>query len=72
MVVINNVTDEKITKAMTDIKSNGGTVIGNTFAVSGVEGSYSQSGSTLTITITKKPWLASEGMIESKLREYFA
>lgn len=41
------------------------------FAGSGVEGAYHISGQIVTITITKKPFMAPMGLVESKVRSYF-
>lgn len=42
-----------------------------TFKVKGVEGLFTLKGSDVTITINKKPMLATHGLIERKIREYF-
>ena len=54
------------------ITSNGGTIYSDgSFEVKGVKGRFSFNEPTLTILITDKPWLASWGMIEEKLDEFF-
>jgi hypothetical protein len=42
------------------------------FSGSGVEGRHERSGATLTITIEKAPFYATWGMIESRIRGFFA
>ena len=65
-------TKEKFDHGKSLVKENGGTFYtDNSFEVSGVEGSYHFDGEILTITIDSKPFLASWGMIESKLNEFF-
>jgi len=70
-ITINNVTEEKVQRAMAEIRKNGGTVAGNSFNVKGVAGKYFLHGSTLTIVINSKPWYAPESKIESELRKFF-
>lgn len=41
------------------------------FRVSGVEGLFSLAGSQVTITINKKPFVVSHGLVEGKIREFF-
>ncbi len=41
------------------------------FSGSGVEGSYEVEGSTVHITITEKPSLASWSTVESRVEEFF-
>lgn len=65
-------TEEKFKQGQKLVQKNGGTFYtDNTFEVSGVEGKYRFEDGVLTIVITDKPWLASWGMIESKLNEFF-
>jgi hypothetical protein len=71
-IIINNVTDEKVQRAMSDIREKGGKVIGNNFSVSGVVGNYFLEGTILTITIIKKPFIVSMDYVDSELRKYFA
>lgn len=65
-----------LSKVRTQITSNGGQFTGDghggNFSGSGVVGSYVVSGALVTITITKKPFIASNKMVESKIRSYFA
>lgn len=41
------------------------------FSGKGVEGSYEVEGSTVKVTITDKPKLASWSKVESKMKEFF-
>lgn len=69
---LTNITQEKLYEAEQAIMHNGGAVYkDNRFLIMGVEGRYVLNGTTLTIEITDKPWLASWTMIEGKLREFF-
>lgn len=66
------ITEEKKNEALRLIKENGGVIYGdNSFEISGVRGFYEENDGSVTITITDKPWLASWGMIESKLNTFF-
>lgn len=71
-IVINNITSDKVQKTMDEIKAKGGIVTKNSFSTSGVSGSYAYNGNTLTLVIFDKPWIATKGQVESKIREYFA
>jgi hypothetical protein len=52
---------------------NGNTVTSGSVSDKGVSADYSYDGvSTLTITITHKPLLVTEGYVESKIRAWFA
>jgi hypothetical protein len=42
------------------------------FSGNGVEGRYERAGSALNITIEKAPFYATWGMIESRIRGFFA
>ena len=42
------------------------------FAGGGVEGEYSIDGNTVTVSVTKKPFVAPKSLIEKKIKEYFA
>lgn len=64
-------------KAKRAIDAEGGDLDGDTssgtFSGKGVYGSYSAvSGGKVRVTITKKPFYAPDGIIESKVREFFA
>ena len=37
-----------------------------------VTGSYRVSGNTINVTITDKPWLATEGLIKKTVRDFFS
>jgi hypothetical protein len=68
----NNISSEKVIQAEKAIKENGGEVyVGDKFSIMGVKGKYTLIGSTLTVDITDKPWLASWNMIEEKLKGFF-
>ncbi len=71
-VTINNITDEKINRAMRAIRENGGAVEGNFFIVSGVKGSYTRNGTSATINISSKPWYIPETVIEDKINGFFS
>lgn len=66
---------EALDRARHTISGSGGDITGDessgTFAGSGVLGSYHITGSTVTITINKKPFIAPMSLIESKVREFF-
>lgn len=70
-MIIKNITDEKIARALQSIRDNGGIVNASSFAIKGISGTYVKSGQDLIVTINSKPWYVSEGMIESKLEEFF-
>ncbi len=64
--------DNKFVEAKNLIMENGGKIYtDNTFEIRGVEGFFKYDGVTLTVKITDKPWLASWGMIEEKMDEFF-
>jgi len=67
---------EALDKAKCAVESSGGQLTGDTvsgnFSGSGVIGVYQMSGSDVTITITKKPFIAPMSLIESKVREFFS
>lgn len=66
------ITEEKKNEALQLIRKNGGKIYkNNSFEISGVKGYYKESGDSITIVITDKPWLASWSMIEDKLDEFF-
>ena len=54
------------------IRRNGGTIdADNTFEIYGVEGSFEKGAGSITINITKKPFLASWRKIEKTLDGFF-
>lgn len=65
-----------LAKVKTQITSNGGQFTGDghsgSFSGSGVTGAYVVNGALVTITISKKPFIASNKLVESKIRSYFA
>lgn len=65
-----------IPKVRALILESGGTFSGDSscgsFSGSGVVGSYTTSGRDVTVTITKKPFLAPTKLVEAKIREYFS
>lgn len=72
MKKIYTITDEKFLEAKQTITSHGGTIYADgSFELMGVRGSFYRDGDMLRVTITDKPWLASWGMIEEKLDEFF-
>jgi hypothetical protein len=54
---------------------NGAQVTGDTnkgtFSGRGVEGSYTISGNTVTVTIDKKPVILPWGLVESQIKQFF-
>ena len=66
------ITHDKFLEAKTMITRNGGTIYTDgSFEIQGVRGNFRFRDNALDIVITNKPWLASWGMIESKLDEFF-
>lgn len=67
-----NTTEEKVNEGIGLVKQNGGVFYKDgTFEISGVEGKTHFSNNVLTVLITNKPFLASWGMIETKLKSFF-
>jgi hypothetical protein len=66
-----NVTDFKMESAKRRIIAEGGSIMGSSFTVKGIKGTYSLDMGSLRLEITDKPWLASWGMIEDGLRKFF-
>lgn len=70
-------TFDKVNEGLNLIKRQGGDVYSKDTAgsvsISGVEARYSFDIGTeiLTVAIDDKPWLASDSMIEDKIREFF-
>lgn len=71
--------EELVGKAKSAIEKAGGSFSGNTSAGSfdisspvKVEGNYTVSGQTITLTVTEKPMIVPCSMIEAKLKEYLA
>ena len=66
------ITDAQFAKARKLIESNGGTIApDNSFEIYGAEGHFQREGGNITITVTKKPFLASWKKIESTLDGFF-
>ena len=65
--------ERMLKKAQSEIESKGGTFSGTTksgrISVSGVNGSYLVTSDAIEITITDKPFLATEGMIKSEIKK---
>jgi hypothetical protein len=67
------ISDAKFTEAKNLIRRNGGTIEADSkFEIQGVEGSFKKGEGSITINITKKPFLASWGKIERTLDGFFA
>ena len=66
------ITDAQFAKARGLIESSGG-IIGrdNSFKIYGVEGHFEKNGDSITITVTKKPFLATWKKIESTMDGFF-
>lgn len=66
------ISDAQFVEAKNLIRQNGGAIAGdNTFEIQGVEGSFEKVDGSITINITKKPFLASWGRIEKTLDGFF-
>ena len=66
------ISNEKFLEGKKMITENGGTIYPDgRFEVKGVSGKFSYENGILEVWITDKPWLASWGMIEDKLDEFF-
>ena len=66
------ISDAQFTEAKNLIRRNGGTVdAANKFEIHGVEGSFEKSEGSITINITKKPFLASWKRIEKTIDGFF-
>jgi hypothetical protein len=66
------ISDAKFAEAKNLIERNGGTIeTDNSFVLQGVEGSFEKKNGSITINITKKPFLASWKKIERTLDEFF-
>lgn len=73
-----NVVDTKkaLERAKKIIEKNKGSISSNNFMVSSplgkFVGEYTIEGNAICITITKKPFLITEAIVEEKVREYFS
>ena len=66
------ISNEKFSQAKTLITQNGGSInTDNTFEIRGVKGHFERTSDSITITVTKKPFLASWSLIEEKLNGFF-
>ena len=66
------ISDAEFTEAKNLIRRNGGTIeADNSFEIQGVEGSFEKNAGSITINITKKPFLASWRKIEKTLDGFF-
>ena len=66
------ISEAEFTEAKNLIRRNGGTIEGdNTFEIYGVEGNFEKGTGSITINITKKPFLASWKKIERTLDGFF-
>jgi hypothetical protein len=66
------ISEEQFTEAKNLIRRNGGTIeADNTFEIYGVEGNFEKNNGSISINITKKPFLASWKKIERTLDGFF-
>jgi len=66
------ISDAKFAEAKNLIQRNGGTIeADNSFELQGVEGSFEKKNGSITINITRKPFLASWKKIEKTLDGFF-
>ena len=66
------ISDTQFAEAKNLIRQNGGNIAGdNSFEIYGVEGKFEKNDGTITINITKKPFLATWGKIERTLDGFF-
>lgn len=74
-IQVNNV-DETVQRVKTEMLNAGNRFNGDSscgrFSGSGVEGEYLVKDTTVYITIHKKPFIASNKLVENKIRQYFA
>jgi hypothetical protein len=67
---------ESFEKAKNAVKNAGASMKGDcnagSFSGSGLEGSYVFENGNLSITISKKPFMAPEAFIKSKVKEFFS
>ncbi len=67
------ITDAQFAEARSLIESSGGTIEkDNTFEIYGVQGHFETNGDSITITVTKKPFLATWKKIEKTLDGFFS
>lgn len=66
------ITDAQFAQARGLIEGNGGTIgHDNSFEIYGVQGHFEKSPASITITVTKKPFLATWKKIETTLDGFF-
>lgn len=66
------ISDAQFIEAKNLIRQNGGAIkADNSFEIQGVEGSFEKNDGSITINITRKPFLASWGRIERTLDGFF-
>ena len=66
------ISEGQFDKAKDLIRQNGGSIApDHTFEIYGVEGNFERKDGTITINITKKPFLATWGKIERTLDGFF-
>ena len=66
------ISEAQFTEAKNLIRRNGGTIeADNTFEIYGVEGNFEKNNGSISINITKKPFLASWKKIERTLDGFF-
>ena len=66
------ISEAQFTEAKNLIRRNGGNIAAdNTFEIQGVEGNFEKNNGSITINITKKPFLASWRKIEKTLDGFF-
>ena len=74
-IILNDTPENTVKYIKTEIISNSGSFDGDehygTFSGKGIQGEYTTSDDTVTITILKKPFWASYNMIEKEIRKYF-
>ena len=67
-----SISEAQFTEAKNLIRANGGNIAGdNSFEIQGVEGSFERNDGSITINITRKPFLASWRRIEKTLDGFF-
>lgn len=67
------ITEAQFAQARGMIEGNGGTIgLDNSFEIYGVQGHFEKNGGNITITVTKKPFLATWKKIETTLDGFFS
>lgn len=66
------ISEARFAEAKNLIRQNGGNIAGdNSFEIYGVEGNFERSDGSITINITRKPFLASWKKIEKTIDGFF-